>query len=107
MQETMEGMVSAQHFSCMDLKSGFWQVKMMEESRRYTTFTVESMGMYEFLRMPYGLCNAPATFQHLMWVIVIVYSKTEEEHLMRLQAVLERFMEHDLKLKLSKYNLAT
>ena len=66
MQETMESMVGAQHFSCMDLKSGFWQVKMAEESRQYTTFTVGSMGMHEFLHMPYGLCNALAMFQHLM-----------------------------------------
>ena len=50
-------------FSCMDLKSGFWQVKMAEESRQYTAFTVGSMGVYEFLRMPYGLCNAPRAVQ--------------------------------------------
>ena len=66
MQETMESMVGTWHFSCMDLKSGFWQVKMAEESRQYTAFTVGSMGVYEFLRMPYGLCNAAAMFQHLM-----------------------------------------
>ena len=119
MQETMESMVDARHFSCMDLKSGFWQVQMDEESRQYTAFTVGSMGVYEFLRMPYGLCNAPATFQHLMQNClgelnltyaliylddVIVYSKTEEEHLVRLRTVLERFMEHGLKLKPSKCN---
>ena len=69
MQETMESMVDARHFSCMDLKSGFWQVQMDEESRQYTAFTVGSMGVYEFLCMPYGLCNAPATFQHLMHVL--------------------------------------
>ena len=92
---------------------------MDEESRQYTAFTVGSMGMYEFLRMPYGLCNAPATFQrlmqnclgelNLMYTLiylddVIVYSKTEEEHLVRLHTVLERFMEHGLKLKPSKCN---
>ena len=119
MQETMESMVGALHFSCMDLKSGFWKVKMAEESRQYTAFTVGSMGVYEFLCMPYGLCNAPAMFQCLMQNClgelnltyaliylddVIVYSKTEEEHLVRLCAVLERFMEHGLKLKPSKCN---
>ena len=119
MQETMESMVGTRHFSCMDLKSGFWQVKMAEESRQYTAFTVGSMGVYEFLHMPYRLCSAPATFQHLMqnclgelnltYTLIylddmIVYSKTEEEHLVCLRAVLERFMEHGLKLKPSKCN---
>ena len=103
----------------MDLKSGFWQVKMDEESKQYTAFTVGSMGVYEFLRMPYGLCNAPTTFQrlmqnclgelNLMYTLiylddVIVYSKTEDEHLVRLRAVLDRFMENGLKLKPSKCN---
>ena len=113
----MESMVGARFFSSMDLKSGFWQVKMSEQSRQYTAFTVGSLGMYEFLRMPYGLCNAPATFQRLMqnclgelnltYALVylddmIVYSHTEEDHLRRLQAVFERFQEHGLKLKPSK-----
>ena len=117
MQETMESMVGARFFSSMDLKSGFWQVQMSEKSQQYTAFTVGSLGMYEFLRMPYGLCNAPATFQRLMQNClgelnltyalvylddVIVYSKTEEDHLRRLQAVFERFHEHGLELKPSK-----
>ena len=117
MQETMESMVGARFFSSMDLKSGFWQVQMSEKSRQYTAFTVGSLGVYEFLRMPYGLCNAPATFQRLMQNCleelnltyalvylddVIMYSKTEEDHLRRLQAVFERFYEHRLKLKPSK-----
>ena len=92
---------------------------MDEESRQYTAFMVGSMGVYEFLCMPYGLCNAPATFQHLMQNClgelnltytliylddVIVYSKTEDEHLVCLRAVLEQFMENSLKLKPSKCN---
>ena len=63
MKEQMESMVGAKHFSCIDLKSGFWQVKMAEKSSQYTAFTVGSMGVYEFLRMLFGLCNTPATFQ--------------------------------------------
>ena len=99
MQETMECMVGARLFLSMDLKSGFWQVKMSEESQQYTAFTVGSLGVYEFLRMPYGLCNTLATFQRLMQNClgelnlrytliylddVIVYSKMEEDHLHRL-----------------------
>ena len=113
----MESMVGARFFSSMDLKSGFWQVRMSEKSQQYTAFTVGSLGMYEFLRMPYGLCNAPATFQRLMqnclgelnltYALVylddmIVYSHMEEDHLRRLQAMFERFHEHGLKLKPSK-----
>ena len=52
MQETMESMVGAWFFSTMDLKSGFWQVKMAKDSQQYTAFMVGSMGVYEFLRMP-------------------------------------------------------
>ena len=62
----MESLVGTRYFLTMDLKSGFWQVKMSEESHQYTAFTVGSMGMYEFLRMPYGLCNVPTMFQRLM-----------------------------------------
>ena len=46
----------------MDLKSGFWQVKVSEDSYQYMAFMVSSMGVYEFLHMPYGLCNAPVMF---------------------------------------------
>ena len=55
--ETMESLVGTRYFSTVDLKSGFWQIKMAEESRQYTAFTVGSLGIYEFLRMPYGLCK--------------------------------------------------
>ena len=115
----MESMVGARYFSCMDLKSGFWQVKMSEKAHQYTTLTMGSMGVYEFLRMPYGLCNTSAMFQRLMQNClgelnltytliylddVIVYSRTEEEHLTRLRAMFERFWESGLKLKPSKCN---
>ena len=50
--ETMESLVGAQYFSTMDLKSSFWQVKVSEDSCQYMAFTVGSMGVYKFLRMP-------------------------------------------------------
>ena len=101
----------------MDLKSGFWQVKVSEESCQYTAFTVGSRGVYKFLCMLYGLCNIPATFQCLMQNClgelnlsfamvylddVIMYSKMLEDHLTRLQAVFDCFAHHGFKLKLSK-----
>ena len=90
---------------------------MAKDSQQCTTFTVGSMGVYEFLRMPYRLCNAPATFQRLMQNClgelnltyaliylddVMVFSRTEEEHLHHLWVVFARFLEHGLKLKPSK-----
>ena len=115
--DTIESLVGARYFSTMDLKSSFWQVKVSEEPRQYTAFTVSSMGVYKFLRMPYGLCNAPATFQHLMQNClgelnlsftmvylddVIVYTEMPEDHLTWLQAIFDRFAHHRLKLNPSK-----
>ena len=64
-QETLESMAGAMHFAMMDFKTGFWQVKMAPESQQYTAFTMD-LGFYKFTRMPFWLCNAPATFQCLM-----------------------------------------
>ena len=113
-QEALESMAGSAHFSSMDFKSGFWQIKMAPGSQQYTAFMVGNLGFYEFTRMPFGLCNAPVTFQRLMqntfgelnltyWVIylddIIVFSHMEEEHLERLRVVFERFGEFNLKLK--------
>ena len=65
-QEALETLVGADHFSCLDLKSGFWQIKMEETSKQYTVFTVSNLGFFECDHMPFGLCNVPATFQMLM-----------------------------------------
>ena len=115
--ETRESLVGARYFSTMDLKSNFWQVKVSEDSCQYTAFTVGSMGVYKFLRMPYSLCNALAMFQCLMqnclgelnlsFTIVylddvIVYSEMLEDHLTVLQAVFDHFAHHGLKFKPSK-----
>ena len=95
-QEALESLVCASHFSCLDLKSGFWQIKMDEVSKQYTAFTVGNLGFFECDRMPFGLCNALATFQWLMqncmgelnFIYCLIYlddlimfSRTAEEHL--------------------------
>ena len=65
-QEALESLVGAGHFSCLDLKSGFWQIKMEEALKQYTVFTVGNFGFLECNCMPFRLCNVPATFQWLM-----------------------------------------
>jgi hypothetical protein len=97
-------------FSSIDLKSGFWQVKLTERSIPKTAFAPRN-GSYEFLVMPFGLCNAPATFQHMMNNIlheclgkyalvymddVIVYSKSKEEHKHHIKRIFELFKQYDL-----------
>ena len=109
-------MVGAAHFSMMDFKSGFWQVKMAPNLQQYTAFTVGNPGFYEFICMPFGPCNASATFQCLMQntlgelnltycVIylddVIVFGQTKEEHLACLRIMFEWFCVFNLKLKCS------
>ena len=118
-QEVLESMAGATHFSTMDFKSGFWQVSMALESEQYTTFTVGNLGFYEFTRIPFRLFNMPTTFQRLMQntlgelnltycIIylddVIIFGCTEEEHLKCLRIVLERFREFNLKLKPSNFS---
>ena len=108
------------YYLTFDLTSGFWQVPMSEESKQYTTFTLGSMGFFEYERMTFGLCNASATFQRLMQNClgelnltycliylddIIVYSKSLEEHLLRMRVVFECLREHSLKLKLTKCEL--
>ena len=115
--ETLESLTGAAHYSMFNMNSGFWKVPMDEESKQYTAFTLGSMGLYECESMPFGLCNAPPTFQRLMQNClgelnlfycliylddVIVFSDMPEEHLRRMRVVFDRLREHGLKLKLSK-----
>ena len=94
--ETLESLAGAAHFTTIGMNLGFWQVPMDEESKQYTTFTLGSMGLYECESMPFGLCNALPTFQRLMINClgelnltycliylddVIIFSRTEKEHL--------------------------
>ena len=117
-QEVLESMVGSAHFSSMDFKLGFWQIKMAPEPQQYTAFMVGNLGFYEFTHMPFGLCNAPATFQHLMQNMlgelnltycviylddVIIFGHTKEEHLEHLHVVFERFWEFNLKLQMALF----
>ena len=65
-EESLDCLNGAIIFTSLDLKAGYWQVEMEENSIPYTAFTVGPLDFYECVCMPFGLTNAPATFQHLM-----------------------------------------
>ena len=60
--KTLDSLQGSQWFSSLNLKFGYWQVKMDEESKPLTTFTVRLLSFYECKRMPLGLTNDPVTF---------------------------------------------
>ena len=118
--DTLDALNGAKWFSTLDLKSSYWQVDVAEEDRHKTAFSVGPLGFWECLRMPFGLFNAPATFQrlmescmgdlHLTYCLlylddIVVYSSTYEEHLIRLSAIFQRLRDRGLRLKPSKCHL--
>ncbi|KRZ55916.1 Transposon Ty3-G Gag-Pol polyprotein [Trichinella nativa] len=108
-----EALAGAKWFSTLDLVSGYWQVEIAERDREKTAFST-SLGLFQFRVMLFGLCNAPTTFQRLMekalrgltWNTclvylddIIVFGKTEEEHLERLERVLNNLLGSGVKLQ--------
>ncbi|KAI3368288.1 hypothetical protein L3Q82_008000 [Scortum barcoo] len=106
-------------FSTMDLTSGFYNLLMHEEDKKYTAFTTP-LGLHEYNRMPQGLCNSPASFMRMMLSIfgdlnfstllcylddLLVFAPSEQEALSRLEAVFQRLREHNLKLSQKKMSV--
>ena len=94
-EDILSTLGEAKYFSTLDLATGVWQIELDESSRPESAITTHK-GLYEFVRMPFGLCNASATFQRLMQVVlaglewsccfvyiddILVASKFFEEHL--------------------------
>lgn len=115
--DTLDVLHGAQWFSSLDLKSGYWQVELEESDKHKTAFTAGQLGFFECNRMAFGLTNAPATFQRLMETClgdihlihcliylddIIIFSRTFEEHLERLESVFQRLSSAGLKVKPSK-----
>ncbi|MBJ4683849.1 RNA-directed DNA polymerase, partial [Salmonella enterica subsp. enterica serovar Typhimurium] len=70
MESILRKLRKARYITTLDLKSAYHQIPMAEASKAITAFTVPGKGLYQFRRMPYGLTNAPATFQRLMDTII-------------------------------------
>ena len=117
--ETFDKLSGAQYFSTLDLASGYWQIAMETEDREKTAFAAKQ-GLYHFTVMPFGLCNAPATFERLMDKIlhgylwercmcylddIIIYGRTFPQALENLRAVFERIRTSGLKLQPKKCEL--
>ena len=119
--DLLDALHGARWFSTLDLKSRYWQVPITECDKAKTAFRTSSGQLYKFNQVPFGLCNAPATFSRLMdrvlaglhWETclfylddIIVFSSTWEEHLARLRQVFERLRHANLKLGAEKCTFA-
>jgi hypothetical protein len=117
--ETLEALGGTRYFSTLDLLSGYWQVGLTEKARQKAAFTTRN-GLFLWNVMPFGLCNAPATFERLMETVlrglqwkeclvylddVVVFARNEQEMLARLDAVFARLSAAGLKLKPRKCSL--
>ena len=115
--DMLDQLGKSKYFSTLDLASGYWQMRKDPDSQEKTAF-VTPQGLYEFLVMPFGLINAPSTFQQMMQKLltglnpangpdfvsvyvedVLIFSETLEEHIHHIQLVLDKLKGDRLKLK--------
>ena len=115
-EDILDTLGEAKYFSSLDLASGYWQVELDEDACAKSAFTTHH-GLFEFTRMPFGLCNAPATFQRAMQAVlsglewnscfvylddILIASRTLEEHLQHMKEVFGRLRDAGLRLKPKK-----
>ena len=118
-EDTLDMLAGKRWFSTLDLASGYWQVSLSPEARCKTAFATHS-GLFQFRIMPFGLCNAPATFERLMdqvlqglrWSRCLIYlddiisfGTTFEDALDNLTLIFERLRTYGLQLKSTKCHL--
>ncbi|UYV84530.1 K02A2.6-like, partial [Cordylochernes scorpioides] len=114
--DTLDSLKGAKFYSSLDLRSGYWKIEVDEADRDKTIFITPD-GLYEFLVISFGLCNAPATFERMVdkilrglkWTMVlcylddiVVYSKSFNEHLHRLEIILQCLNKAELRLNPKK-----
>ena len=114
----LDSLVGARSFSTMDLAGGYWQIRVKDEDKPKSAFVTKT-GLYQFLVMPFGLANAPSTFERCMesilraeqwaiWLIylddTIVFTRSPSDMTDRLNHVLSKLVHAGLKLTPSKCN---
>ena len=114
--ECVDMLAGNKWFSKLDANSAYWQVRLKPEDCKKTAFTTK-YGLYEFIRMGFGLCNAPATFARIMNLVlrgmtwkevlsflddILALGKSFSDHLNTLREVFKRFRQYQLKLKPKK-----
>ncbi|CAI5476246.1 unnamed protein product [Closterium sp. Yama58-4] len=115
-EDLLDAVQGARVFSKIDLRSGYHQIRVVPEDQHKTAFRTKQ-GLYEFRVLPFGLTNAPATFQTLMKTVlseflgsfvvvylddILIFSKSKEEHVQHLQKVFEVLRREKLYAKQSK-----
>ena len=115
-QDMLDSLADNVYFSTLDMASGYYQIELKDEDKRKTAI-ITRYGLFEHNRMGFGLCNAPATFQRaiqlvlsgLTWKSALAYlddinvlGKSFDDHLQKLEEVLLRFRKYNLKLKPKK-----
>ena len=121
MDECIDSLGTAKIFSTLDCNAGYWQLPVSERDRAKTAFVCHA-GLYQYIRMPFGLKNAPASFQRTLDIIlsgykwksclvylddVIIYSNTVEDHMRHVKAILGALKAAGITLKFSKCELFT
>ena len=114
LDQVLERVASHDYYCFLDGYSGYFQIAIALEDQEKTTFTCP-FGIYAYRKMPFGLCNAPTTFQRCMLSIfsdmverimddLIIYGKTFYDCLLNLKKVLKRCIEKDLVLNWEKFH---
>ena len=118
-EECLDSLAGTRFYSTLDMNSGYWQIEL-EESDQHKTAFITKYGLFEWTRMGFGLCNAPATFQRAVQLVlhgmqwskvlsylddVVVFGTTFQEARDNLVEALERFQKYNLRLKPKKCHL--
>ena len=119
-QDTLDKLYGNNLFTNLDLLKGYHQIEVEENSREKTAFTIH-IRLFQYIRLPFGLTNAPASFQRLLehvlrdyigkFVILyidvmLILSASFEDHLSHVAQVLQTLREAYLKVRIDKYQFA-